>query len=244
MRVAVMLLVVVGAFASARADAPDVGVIVVGEGALQTGVRRHVEDWVKKRGYVLVSTPLSKDATNTFDNCFVLEDIKCARGVFDARSRSASLVYVGVDADLTFTTYWFTKDQDPAGDKHPCPGCAKDGWAKLLDDELGKLAAAHKELPVTKRPEPPSKVLPVMLLSAGIAAMAVGGVYLYYGSIGGADQKYVYPASTPIGIAVGAVGAGMTIGGVILLKQASSASSAPIASVGPGHAYVGWVTRF
>jgi hypothetical protein len=244
MRVVVMLLVVVGAVASARADAPDVGVVVVGEGALQKDVRHHVQDWVRARGYVMVAAPLSKDATNTFDNCFVLEDTKCARGVFDARSRSASLVYVGVDADLTFTTYWFTKDQDPIGDKHPCPGCTKEAWQKLLDDELGKLAAAHPELPVTKRPSPPSKVLPILLLGTGIAAMAAGGVFIYYGSIGGADQKYVYPTSTPIGIALGAVGAGAAIGGVILLKQAGSSDSAPVASVGPGHAYVGWVTRF
>ena len=235
MRVAVVLLVVASLAAVARADAPDVGVV-----AADKAVRTRVQDWVRKRGYVVVTTPLSKDATNTFDNCFVIEDVKCAAGVFEARARSASVIYVGVDAEHV-TLYWFVKDREPTGGKHPCAGC---NVAELLDRELDALARAQPELPVTKVVRP-SKLWPTVLLGTGIATLATGGVFLYYGlGISGADEKYVYPPSTPIGLALAAVGGGATIGGIILLKQAGSSSSGPVASVSPGGGFIGWAGRF
>ena len=82
-----------------------------------------------------------------------------------------------------------------------------------------------------------------MLLGTGIAALIPGTIFLYYGSLGGPDQKYVYPGSTAIGVAFVAVGLGATVGGSILLAQTAT-SSGPIASITPGGAYVGWWTRF
>ncbi len=238
MRVALVLLAVVSLAGSARADAPDVGVIVSGG---QPPLKPHVQDWVRARGYALVGTPLGKDATNTFDNCFVLEDIKCARGVFDARARSASLIYIGVDADAV-SIYWFVKDREPTGGKYPCAGC---DVAALVDAELGKLAATQTALPVTKHPPKPSKLWPSVLLGTGIVSVAAGGVFLYYGlGISGADEKFIYPDSTPIGIALAAVGGGATIGGIILLSGTSSSGSGPVASVSPRGGFVGWAGHF
>ena len=238
MRAALVLLAVVSLAGSARADAPDVGVIVSGG---KPALKPHVQEWVRARGYALVGTPLGKDATNTFDNCFVLEDIKCARGVFDARARSASLIYIGVD-DESVAIYWFVKDREPTGGKHPCAGC---DVAALVDAELAKLAATQTELPFTKRPPKPSKLWPSVLLGTGIVSVAAGGVFLYYGlGIGGADEKFIYPDSTPIGIALAAVGGGATIGGIILLSQAGSSGSGPVASVSPRGGFVGWAGHF
>lgn len=235
MRVAVVLLVVASLGAVARADAPDVGVV-----SADKAMRTHAQSWVRKRGYVVVGTPLSKDATNTFDNCFVIEDVKCAKGVFDARARSASLIYIGVDAEHV-TIYWFVKDREPTGGKHACAGC---NVAALIDRELDALAGAQPDLPVTKIVKP-SKLWPSVLLGTGIATLATGGVFLYYGlGISGADEKYVYPPSTPIGLALAAVGGGATIGGIILLKQAGASSSGPVASVSPSGGFVGWAGRF
>jgi hypothetical protein len=236
MRVVAVLVVVTWLAAVARADAPDVGVIVSGDDA----VRTHVRDWIRKRGYVVVNTPLSKDPANTFDNCFVIEDVKCAKGVFDARSRSASLIFVGVDAE-SVTIYWFVKDREPMGSKHPCAGCNR---AELVSRELDALAGKQPALPVTVVIKP-SKLWPSVLLGTGVVTLATGGVFLYYGlGISGADEKYVYPPSTPIGLALAAVGAGATIGGIILLKQAGSSTSGPVASVSPSGGFVGWAGRF
>ncbi|HTL38165.1 MAG TPA: hypothetical protein VL326_33780, partial [Kofleriaceae bacterium] len=94
----------------------------------------------------------------------------------------------------------------------------------------------------------PSKVIPFLLLGTGVASLATGSVFLFYGTYGTAihdkDHKWAYPDAILPGIALSAVGVGAAIGGILLLKQASAKHSAPIASVGPGHAYVGWVTDF
>jgi hypothetical protein len=238
MRGALVILAVVSLAGSARADAPDVGVVVSG-GTPQ--LKPHVQEWVRTHGYALVATPLGKDATNTFDNCFVIEDIKCARGVFDARSRSASLIYVGVDEEAV-TIYWFVKDREQSGGKYPCAGC---DVTALVDGELDKLAKTQTALPVTKRPPKPSKFWPSVLLGTGVVSVAAGGVFLYYGlGIGGADEKFIYPDSTPIGIALAAVGGGATIGGIILLSGAGSSSNGPVASVSPRGGFVGWAGHF
>jgi hypothetical protein len=250
----VVILAVLFAAPSVRADAPDVGVVVVGDTPLHAKAREHVQSWVRNKGFVLVKSPMSKDAANSFDNCFVLEDMKCARGVFDNRSRSATLIYVGIDpgdpeagTGPALAVYWFTKEQETSGSKLPCADCEK-AYVKIIDDELAKLSALHPDLPVTKKPKGPSKLWPAVLVGTGIAALGAGGVFLFYGTYGTAihdkDHKYTYPDAILPGIAFTAVGAGATIGGIILLKQASARRAAPIASVGPGHAYVGWVTQF
>lgn len=89
----------------------------------------------------------------------------------------------------------------------------------------------------------PSRVPGALLLGAGVATAVTGGVYLYYGSLGGSGEKYVYPDSTPIGIGLATVGIGAGIVGVILLAQAGH-HAAPIASLGPHGGYIGWITRF
>lgn len=254
MRVAVVMLAVLVATNVARADAPDVGVVVVGDTPLHKEIRDHVREWVKHEGFALVASPMSKDAANSFDNCFVLEDMKCARGVFDNRARSATVIYVGIDPGdpehgtrMSLSVYWFTKDQPTSGAKLPCSDCDT-AYAKIVDNELAKLRKFHTDLPVTVRPKGPSKVVPGLLLGTGIAALGAGGVFLFYGTYGTSlhdrTAKYTYPDALLPGIALTAVGVGATVGGIILLKQASAHHGAPIASVGAGQAYVGWVTEF
>lgn len=250
----VVIVVVLLAARVAQADAPDVGIVVVADSPLQDKLRLAVETWVKKQGFALVKTPMSKDAESSFDNCFVIEDIKCARGVFDNRSRAATVIYVGFDpgdpdagTEPSLTIYWFTKEQATSGGKLPCPSC-ETSYAKIVKAQLVKLHGFHPVLPVTERPKGPSKLGPALLLAAGIASLGAGGTFLFYGTYGTSihdrDHKYTYPDAILPGIALTAVGVGATVGGIILLKQASSKHSAPIASVGPGQAYVGWVTEF
>jgi hypothetical protein len=107
-------------------------------------------------------------------------------------------------------------------------------------NRISMKAEAHDD----GEPEPHgSRLGPALLLIAGIGALGTGGVYLYYGQKGGPNEKYVYPDSTPVGIGVLAVGIGATIGGAILLAQ-SSHRSAPVAAIGNGGAYLGWITQF
>ncbi|HEY1811342.1 MAG TPA: PEGA domain-containing protein [Kofleriaceae bacterium] len=87
-----------------------------------------------------------------------------------------------------------------------------------------------------------SHALPASLLGTGIAALIAGSIFLYYGSLTGSNQKYLYTESTPVGVGFIVVGIGATLGGSVLLWQA--ARSGPVASLMPGGGYVGWLTRF
>lgn len=87
-----------------------------------------------------------------------------------------------------------------------------------------------------------SRLGPALLLAGGVVSLGVGAVFLYYGQKGGVNEPYVYPDSTPVGIAFGAVGLGATIVGGVLLEQASKPG--PVASISPRGAYLGWLARF
>ena len=90
---------------------------------------------------------------------------------------------------------------------------------------------------------PPSRVPPIVVLSAGAAALGVGIGFIYYGELGGKNQKFIYPDSTPIGVGISVVGAAATIGGAIWLVQTGHAS-APVATIGANSGYIGWMARF
>jgi len=139
MRVCAVALVVAVLCVRSFADSGEIGVVSSGD----KQVAAHVEKWLKKQGHTLVATPLSKDAANTLANCFVLDDLKCARGVVDARTKAISLVYVGVDVDgknMTLTVYWFVKGRDPIGEKQTCDACADDKWRAVVDAILQRLS--------------------------------------------------------------------------------------------------------
>ncbi|HEY0254911.1 MAG TPA: hypothetical protein VGC41_25470, partial [Kofleriaceae bacterium] len=89
-----------------------------------------------------------------------------------------------------------------------------------------------------------SRLVPGIVLGAGIATVGVGAVFLYYGALGGGDAKFVYPDSTPIGIGVLAAGVGATIIGSVLFVQAGHTKSVPVAAVSHDSAYLGWITSF
>lgn len=89
-----------------------------------------------------------------------------------------------------------------------------------------------------------SYVVPGIVLGGGIVALGAGSILLYYGSLGGASQKFVYPDSTPIGIGAIAAGVGATIIGSVLFVQAGQTKSTPVISMTHDSAYVGWSTRF
>jgi hypothetical protein len=88
-----------------------------------------------------------------------------------------------------------------------------------------------------------SRVGPALLLVAGVGALGTGAYFLYLGSLGGPNEKYVFTGATPIGVGVMAVGIGATIGGAVLLGQ-SGRKSTPVVAVTPSSGYVGWLTRF
>lgn len=268
--VAVLVLVLAGAHANARAD-DSVGLVVSGGADLQGKVTSHLSRWLARHGYTVADDPLSDDAITTITNCLVIDDAKCASAVVDARAKTPRVLFVRIDLtrpdnNATFTTYWFGKGKPGLGTRKTCEKCTGDAWHGLVDTTLdqinGQVAAqtgdrshlAEREVVVPpphkiRRDhhdddgEPSSRVVPFALLGTGIACLGGSAVFFYYGAQGGSGDKYVYRDATSFGIGLAVLGAGATIGGTVLLRQ-SGGRSAPVASVGPRGAYVGWVTRF
>jgi len=242
-RVALVALVCAVRVASAE---PGVGVVSSGDPTLQGSVATRFERWLRKNGHTVVDSPMSVDAINTLSNCFTLDDLVCARGVFDARSKTDALVYVGItvaDKNVTFNVYWFVKGKDPVGERRACEKCETDKWHSLTEKMLERLTAdAQVKKPVvTKRA---SRLWPGVLMATGFGAIGAGGIFLYYGSLGGSDQKWIYPPSTPIAIGLGAAGVGTAGVGLILLLQSGSSRSQPVVGATAGGGYLGWAGHF
>jgi len=257
MRIALPWLVLVLLHASVRAE--PVGLVVSGgDGAsLHSDVEKFVTRVLKKQRFRIAPPALDDDAITTVANCLVIEDSKCAQGVIDARSKAQVVVFVKIDVapperDVTFTTYWFVKGRAPGGLKDHCAKCKGDIWKPPLEqsvtslkDQLGLVgdAPAVIEKPIGPPEEPKSRVVPGIMLGAGVASLTTAGIYFWYGSKTGPNEKFTYTESSGWGIAFGAVGLGLTVGGAVLWHQAG-ATSAPVAKVDSHGAYFGWVREF
>jgi hypothetical protein len=145
MRCQLALLALVMATGVARADG-GVGVVVTGPGSLQNDVESHLESWLREHGHDIVRTPMSHDAVTTIANCFVIDDLKCARGVVEARSKADSVVFARIDSagkDITLTTYWFVKGHEVISERRVCEACKGGEWQELADTMMDTLAASQ-----------------------------------------------------------------------------------------------------
>jgi len=170
------LLIAAGA-ARAESDPSAVGVVVTGapvggNTGLQLDVASHLEAWLRKHGHTIVSSPLSKDAVNTIANCFQLDDLKCARGVVEARSKSDSVVFARIEPagkDLTFTTYWFVKGHEVISERRVCEECSDDDWHSLTDTMMKTLAQSQIETGKLRLDSEPSGLI-VMIDNSEVGA--------------------------------------------------------------------------
>ncbi|HSN30770.1 MAG TPA: PEGA domain-containing protein [Kofleriaceae bacterium] len=151
MRCLLVLLVLAMTALPARAQSEGVGVVVVtatSGSALQSDVTSHLEAWMRKHDHTIVASALSRDAVNTIANCFLIDDLKCARGVVEARSKANAVVFTRVEAagkDLTFTTYWFVKGKDVISERRVCEKCSDEDWRGLLDGMVQRLLESDVE---------------------------------------------------------------------------------------------------
>ncbi len=178
MRYLPVLLSLLVAAGPARADDDDrVGVVVTsatasGNTGMQLDVQSHLEAWLRKHGHTIVASPLSKDAVNTIANCFQLDDLKCARGVVEARSKADSVVFARIEPagkDLTFTTYWFVKGHEVISERRVCEQCSEDDWQSLTDTMMKTLAQSQVETGKLQLDSDPSGLI-VMIDNSEVGA--------------------------------------------------------------------------
>ena len=334
-------LAVLVATAGLAVAGPSVGVVVTGDPALQNKVRAQVTAWIQQHGFAVAAKPLSIDALKTLTNCFVIEDMTCARGVVEHQSTADFLVFVRADLvggkrskEANLVAYWFLKDRDAVVDKRNCKPCGNAVLAKtttdlvaaiydetalakarlkiadppglvvmldgvnvgvtpleqdvppgkhdiaLVRDEatLGTIsletkagditdvkvpikspAAVAATPPPPTGPSPvvtspstpsehasPSRIIPGLLIVAGVGAVATGAVFVYYGHKNGPDDPLIYPSATNQGAIIAGVGGAVLITGLVLWWHGTAASSqnGPTAALTPGGTIVGWAGHF
>ena len=134
------------------ARAGTVGVVVTGDSELQATLTRQLESWLRSHGHTL-GEALPADAISSLLNCMVIDDEGCARGIVDARAKSASVVFAEIRKPrtrasnaTTLIVYWLVKDKEPVGMRRSCEACSDDLLNSLLDEMLTTVVGAS-ELP-------------------------------------------------------------------------------------------------
>jgi hypothetical protein len=253
---------------AATAHADKVGIVVTGEARLQPQLTSQLERWLHDRGHTVVPGALEPDAINTLVDCFVLEDLGCARGVVAARASSRSLVYARVEQtpnddgtrQVAVTGYWFQKDHEAVSERRVCEACNDDKMFATVDELMHALM--HEPPPPLPSDKPQagtstapssaatteaggSKMLAYGLVGVGALAL-VGGVVMI-----GIDedpdpvgvQSPTYRDTATIGTIVG-IGGAAALGVGLYLWITNKPSSQPIAAVSRDGAIVGWAGRF
>jgi hypothetical protein len=260
MKRALLACLVLGLAPAARAD---IGVIVTGEATLQPQLASQLEGWLKTRGHVVQPSSLEPDAINTLIDCFVIEDLTCARAVVDRRAKAQTILFAKVETtpnkddgsrDIAISGYWLAKGHETLQERRTCRHCTEKMMRATADDLMLALAAEPPTAPAHTEPVAAptasqvdtagsSKVAPITLTTVGGVAL-VGGIAMI--ALGGppssTTQKEYRDYRTP-GYVVG--GAGVVALGVgIYWLLRPGAHSAPVAAVTRDGAVVGWTGRF
>lgn len=138
-----LILLSLGAWTPAAHADSSVGVVVTGDATIQPQLAAQLEDWLRQRGNTLVPSPLPSDAITALLDCFVVEDLACARKVVERKSKTPQIVFARVDLadattgmrDVTITAYWFETGADPVVVRRACASCT-DAAVRALTDEL------------------------------------------------------------------------------------------------------------
>lgn len=142
-------LTLIALTAVAHADT-SVAVVVSGTGSIKTQTLDVVDNWFEAHGLTATKSPLPKDGVKTLENCLVLSDMSCARGVVEARGKADNIIGItelvsgkGENRTVQLAAYWIAKRRQVVSLQRTCDACTdavfKDMLVAMLDD-LAKLA--------------------------------------------------------------------------------------------------------
>ena len=245
----------------------EVGVVVTGEATVQPMLSAQLEGWLHDHGRAVLPGALEAEAISTLIDCFVLEDLACARKVVEVRARSSSLVFARAEAssnadgtrEVSITGYWFQRNHEAVTERRICKRCTDQSLRTTVEDLM--LALVHEPPPPSvaaattehdtdlERPSetdaPPSRMLPIALMAAGGASLLTGGILLAIDQDPDprGPQKPQYLDTTAGGVVLGVAGLA-AVGAGVYLYLTGKPHSAPVAAVTHGGAVVGWSGRF
>src|SRR5262249_15131392 len=124
---------------------------------------------------------------------FVLEDLGCARGVVDQRSKSKAVVFTRAETkqntdgtrDIAVTGYWFQKDHDAISERRVCERCNDEKLHETVDDLM--LSLVHEPPPpLASKPalveepvaESNPRWVPLGIMAFGGGALLAGGIMI------------------------------------------------------------------
>lgn len=120
------------AASAARADG-SVGLVVQGDPLLQASMSVEVAQWLERHGHAVDAAALPADGVHALVDCFVLEDMACAREVVRSRSRTDAIVIArvdvrrsGSDRTVTIAAAWVSKSEAPRTQRSECARCTED----------------------------------------------------------------------------------------------------------------------
>ncbi len=148
MRNLLSLAVMLASSTSVAHAGGSVGVVVTGDATIQPQLAAQLEDWLRGRGNTLVPSPLPAGGINALIDCFVIEDMTCARTVVEKQATSPQMVFAKVDLadstsgmrDITLTAYWFETGMDPIAVRRSCASCTDTAMQTMTDELMSSLA--------------------------------------------------------------------------------------------------------
>jgi hypothetical protein len=172
------LAVVLAATPPARAET-SVGVVVTGESWMQSQLSAQIASWLSQHGHTPVASALAPEAQAQLNDCLVIGDQTCARGVVEKAVHAPSILYARIDThsngsdapDLTLTAYFFDQGHAAIGEKTTCQHCTDQSLRSTADDILQKLVGGGTPGHVTLKSAPPGARITIDGTAIGITPL-------------------------------------------------------------------------
>lgn len=124
----------------------DIGVVVTGDPSMQAPLIAHAQHWIQKKNRDLVAAPLGSAAASMID-CFVIDDMACARKVYAEHAKAKVVVFVRIDMqsgdrNYLLQAYWFEGKREPAHAKKSCAPCDDVALGVSVDTAMSELLEA------------------------------------------------------------------------------------------------------
>jgi len=131
-----------------------VDVVVAGQDTVITdATRAAVVSWLTTRGFKVTKSLPAAGAT-TLSDCLLVPDMKCARGVVEARGMGSGVVAVltqaygnGAHRSVQLSVYWISKGSDVVSVQKMCDSCSDQALpvtVTVLMADLSKLVPATR----------------------------------------------------------------------------------------------------
>jgi hypothetical protein len=170
--------VVLALTAPVRAE-HNVGVVVTGESWMQSQLAAQIASWLSQHGHTPVASDLAPETQAALNDCLVMDDQTCARGVVEKAVRASSVLYARIDAhnngsdapDLTLTAYFFDRGHAAIGEKTTCQHCTDQSLRSTADEILQKLVGGGEPGHVTLKSAPPGARITIDGTAIGITPL-------------------------------------------------------------------------